>query len=451
MKNFKTVTIVTLSIIGVLFAGNIFFLGILYRSVKEQYLVTARQCLGEADVVEILTRMKEKYNYPDSNIKVVFDINHRLTSSGRTIPAFEHTGDSDSIGNNERLMGLAEAFNSTMAYNLHMQTRQSDNTTNFKLLDSIFLAEMRRVGLHPSHAVVLPADSTPQFSTRGMWNFDYSLYTGKNPIYRAYLTYPLGDLLFSTGGIIATTALIMGALAFAFVYLIRTVLTHKTIDEMKQDFVNNMTHELKTPIAAAYSANDTLLNYGKHHDPEKRERYLRLALEQLTRLSELVENILSMSMERRKNFTLNRENISLKPFLDEIAAVHSMKANKDTTIIVNVVPSDLTLDCDPVHFGNVVSNLLDNAIKYSGATVRIDIDANINGISISDNGNGIPAKAIPYIFNKFYRVPYGNRHDIRGYGIGLYYVLSIVQRHGWSIGVESTLSKGSTFNIRYGK
>ncbi len=128
-----------------------------------------------------------------------------------------------------------------------------------------------------------------------------------------------------------------------------------------------------------------------------------------------------------------------------------MKANKDTTIIVNVVPSDLTLDCDPVHFGNVVSNLLDNAIKYSGATVRIDIDANINGISISDNGNGIPAKAIPYIFNKFYRVPYGNRHDIRGYGIGLYYVLSIVQRHGWSIGVESTLSKGSTFNIRYGK
>ena len=83
--------------------------------------------------------------------------------------------------------------------------------------------------------------------------------------------------------------------------------------------------------------------------------------------------------------------------------------------------------------------------------MHIDIDANINGISISDNGNGIPAKAIPYIFNKFYRVPYGNRHDIRGYGIGLYYVLSIVQRHGWSIAVESTLSKGSTFNIRYGK
>ncbi|MDE6438508.1 MAG: HAMP domain-containing histidine kinase, partial [Muribaculaceae bacterium] len=207
-------------------------------------------------------------------------------------------------------------------------------------------------------------------------------------------------------------------------------------------------HELKTPIAAAYSANDTLLNYGKHHDAEKRERYLRLAIEQLTRLSKLVENILSMSMERRRNFTLAREKTAVKPLLSEIADIQTLKADKPVEIDVDVVPENLEIDCDPVHFGNVINNLLDNAIKYSGETVHIKMRADSGSISVSDNGIGIPHKALPMIFNKFYRVPTGKRQDVRGYGIGLYYVHSIVEKHGWKISAVSSPGKGSVFTIR---
>lgn len=446
MKNFKNVTIVTLGVIAVLFAGNIYFLCRLYSSVKEQYLLTARQCLAEADVVEIMKRLKSRYNYPDSNISIVFDINHRLTESGKLTPAFPAPPESSTTG--EKLMGLSEAFNITLAYNLHTTSEQIGGPADFGMLDSLFLAEMHRVGLHPRHAFVLPADSVPPQSVRNYWQFDYTLFKGRSPIYRAYIAYPLGDLLYSTGGIIATTALIMAALAFAFFYLIRTVVRLRSLDEMKEDFINNMTHELKTPIAAAYSANDTLLNCGKHHDAEKRERYLRLALEQLSRLSELVESILSMSMERRRSFTLSPENVALEPFLSEIAALHTMKAAKHADINLDIEPG-LEIRCDPVHFGNIMNNLLDNAIKYSGDTVAVDIHADPHGITVADNGIGIPAKALPHIFDKFYRVPSGRRQDVRGYGIGLYYVRSIVEKHGWTIGVQSTPGKGSVFTITF--
>ena len=104
-----------------------------------------------------------------------------------------------------------------------------------------------------------------------------------------------------------------------------------------------------------------------------------------------------------------------------------------------------------MHFSNVIGNLIDNSIKYSGDVVSIDIRAGRAGVSVADNGNGIPAKSLPDIFNKFYRVPHGDRSDVRGYGIGLFYVKSIVEKHGWSIEVESRVGKGSIFTIKFGE
>ncbi len=260
---------------------------------------------------------------------------------------------------------------------------------------------------------------------------------------------PLGDMLRQTAGIVITTMLIIVMLAVAFVYLIRTVMKMRSLEEMKDDFTNNMTHELKTPISASYSAIDTLLNCGKHNDATKRERYLKLALDQLSRLSELVEGILSMSMERRKSMVLSKEKTKLKPVLDEISSIHSLRTEKPVTINVRVEPEVLSVETDPAHFANVINNLIDNAIKYSGSSVAIDIHDDSTGITVKDNGNGIPAKSLPLIFNKFYRVPTGNRQDVRGYGIGLYYVKSILSKMGWDIKAASTLGKGSTFTIKF--
>ena len=211
-----------------------------------------------------------------------------------------------------------------------------------------------------------------------------------------------------------------------------------------------MTHELKTPIAIAYSANDALLNYDTDNDPDKKTKYLMIANKQLRRLGELVENILAMSMERRKTMKLKPEDIKLCEFVEEIAAAQRMRGDKDIAINVDVA-DNIVVDADKTHLANVLNNLIDNAIKYSGESVEISISGDNNELSVRDNGIGIPAKSIPYLFNKFYRVPHGNRQDVRGYGIGLYYVKSILDKMDWTIKVRSTEGNGSMFTIKFSK
>lgn len=211
-----------------------------------------------------------------------------------------------------------------------------------------------------------------------------------------------------------------------------------------------MTHELKTPIAIAYSANDALLNYDTANDPQKKVTYLNIANKQLKRLGELVENILAMSMERRKTMKLKPERVQLRPFVEEIAAAQRLRGEKEITISVNV-DEGVSIEADRTHLSNIVNNLIDNAIKYSGDSVKISISGNEREISVADNGIGIPAKSIPYLFNKFYRVPHGNRQDVRGYGIGLYYVKSILDKMGWNIDVRSKEKEGSVFTVKFSK
>ena len=217
---------------------------------------------------------------------------------------------------------------------------------------------------------------------------------------------------------------------------------------MKYDFVSNMTHELKTPIAIAYSANDALLNYDIDNDPDKKKKYLTIANKQLRRLGELVENVLAMSMERRKMMKLKPEEIPLRPFVEEIATAQRMRGDKNISINVNIA-EEVSVKADKTHFANVLNNLIDNSIKYSDDSVEISITCHYKEISVSDNGIGIPSKSIPYLFNKFYRVSHGNRQDVRGYGIGLYYVKSILDKMGWTIGVKSKVGEGSIFTIKF--
>lgn len=266
-------------------------------------------------------------------------------------------------------------------------------------------------------------------------------------VYRACVTPLTGHILSQMMGVIITIFLLMAAFAAAFWYLFHTVSRLRTIEEMKDDFVSNMTHELKTPISIAYSANDALLNYDTSNDPEKKEAYLTIAIKQLKHLGELVENILAVSMERRKTMTLRPERIELTEFAEEIAAAQRMRADKDIAIEVESKGKAMVM-ADKSHLSNVLNNLIDNAIKYSGDTVVINIRIGADGLAVEDNGIGIPSKSLPYVFEKFYRVPHGNRQDVRGYGIGLYYVRHILEKMGWSISVKSREGEGSIFIIK---
>ncbi len=266
-------------------------------------------------------------------------------------------------------------------------------------------------------------------------------------------TEPLdGHVLRQMAGILATSAVILLALGFSFWYLIRILLRQRTLEEMKDDFTNNMTHELKTPIAVAYAANDALLNFGADADGTKRTRYLRICQEQLTRLGGLVEQILSLSMERRHSFRLHRTTFPVADILAPLIEQHKLKADKPVRISTRLTPPGLEVNADRTHFSNIVSNLLDNAIKYSAGQAEVEVEARQEGgafiLSVRDKGIGIPKDKLAHVFDKFYRVPTGNLHTVKGYGLGLYYVKTMVERHGGTVEVESEPGRGSEFVIR---
>ena len=138
----------------------------------------------------------------------------------------------------------------------------------------------------------------------------------------------------------------------------------------------------------------------------------------------------------------------LKEFLTKIIEQQKLKTEKICEFVLEC-PEDAVVEADPTHFSNVIGNLIDNSIKYSGDSVKIAIKLDSTGLSVSDNGIGIPEKSLPDIWSKFYRVPHGNRTDVRGYGIGLFYVKSIIEKHGWNISVVSRQGKGSIFTIKF--
>lgn len=232
----------------------------------------------------------------------------------------------------------------------------------------------------------------------------------------------------------------------SFWYLIHTVARMRTLDEMKSDFTNNMTHELKTPIAVAYAANDALLNF--EEQSEKTRQYLLIGQEQLAKLSEMVEQILNMSLEKRTK-RLNIATLMWRDMIDALVEAQRLKSDKPTDITVDITPSNASVKADRQALSSMVNNLIDNAIKYSGDEAHITISCHNDEIVVSDQGIGIPHSKLPFVFDKFYRVPQGDRHDVKGYGLGLYYVKQMMTQHGGNVEIESDPGKGTTIKLKF--
>lgn len=282
-------------------------------------------------------------------------------------------------------------------------------------------------------------------------HYDYHFNIQSSYAYRIWLEPIDSIILKQMSGILTTSFCILLILSFAFWYLIRTILQQKSLEEITSDFTNNITHELKTPIAVAYAANDALLNFNQADEKAKRDKYLQICQEQLQRLSGLVEQILSMSMERRKTFRLHPELLQLRELIEPLLDQHRLKADRPLQITCDIEPEDLHIHADRFHLSNIISNLIDNAVKYSpeqaNVTIRCrEVDETVE-ISVTDHGIGIAADKQKLIFNKFYRVPTGNLHDVKGYGLGLYYVRTMTEQHGGTVSVISTPGQGSTFTI----
>lgn len=262
---------------------------------------------------------------------------------------------------------------------------------------------------------------------------------------------PNRNFLKQMSGIIISMSAVALILCLSFVYLIYTVFRQKSLEEMRKDFTHNITHELKTPIAAALAVNEALLDFSAGDDPEKRRNYLRMQSKSLGSLSAMVENILSVSVQENEVFTLKPEKCDLRDIVSEQYSNLRMKYGKDICFKAEIPEDAATLYADRFHFSNVIFNIFDNAVKYCTKQPEIILRATKEGkrhrIEIQDNGTGIPPQQRRRIFEKYYRIPTGDVHNASGSGIGLYYSKIIIEKSGGRITAGAASGGGSIFTV----
>lgn len=240
-------------------------------------------------------------------------------------------------------------------------------------------------------------------------------------------------------------------LAIGFLLIIKNLLHHRKISEVQSDFINNMTHEFKTPIATISLASDSILNPIILGNQKKVSYFTGMIKKENRRMNRLVEKILQMARLESKELKLDKQLINVHELLHNILENTQIKLEEKGFIKSEFEASNFEIYADQVHLTNVFYNLLDNAIKYSEEPVQIKVNTSYSkhhlSIIISDNGKGMSKKELQYIFDRFYRIEAGNVHNIKGYGLGLTYVKAIIEKHGGSIHVKSELGIGSSFEI----
>lgn len=241
-------------------------------------------------------------------------------------------------------------------------------------------------------------------------------------------------------------------LTAAFGYLLHTLFRAKSLEQIRRDLTHNITHELKTPIAAAYAATDALRNSETiASDKTTRNEYLDMSLSALSRLGDMVEEILRTSTEEFEKQDLKIERCNAEDIVAEVRSTFDLKYQEREVEWRIDIPADIEIMADRMQMLSMLSALVDNAIKYCTSRPMVTISVlnttNNTVIRIVDNGIGIAPSEQRRVFDKFYRISQGNRHDTKGYGLGLYYVGNIVERHGGTIHLHSTVGKGSEFEI----
>lgn len=253
------------------------------------------------------------------------------------------------------------------------------------------------------------------------------------------------------GFVIVASLLLLILTTWCFIYMLRTIIKQKKLAAIKNDFINNMTHELRTPVATVSAAVEAMQKYDVLDNRERTMTYLNMSAMQLNRLSDLIDEVLTTAIEDQKPFEINKQPLLLNVLIDDVIASHRIKTKKPIHVQLIGFEHDITIDADMVHFPNAINNLIDNAIKYSQSPTHITITYTAtpqqHSLSIQDNGIGIAPTYLKHIFDKFFRIPTGDIHNVKGFGLGLAYVKKVIEKHQGTIEVKSELNNGTIFYI----
>jgi two-component system phosphate regulon sensor histidine kinase PhoR len=260
-------------------------------------------------------------------------------------------------------------------------------------------------------------------------------------------------LLQQIGLQLAATIVFMLIIVVSFVYTLRTIVEQKRIAHLMTDFINNMTHEFKTPLSTVALAVEAILRPDVIARREKIRRYSGIIMDENGRMRKQVDKILQMAVLERGEYELHMTLLDAHVILNSaIEGIALQVEQRKGTVTCSFEARSSVVHADPLHLTNVINNLLDNANKYSPDAPRILVSTqNVDGklvIRITDNGIGIQAEDVPKVFDKYYRVPTGNVHNVKGFGLGLSYVKLLVTAMGGEVGITSRYGEGTTAEVR---
>ena len=335
---------------------------------------------------------------------------------------------------------------------------------NFKLLDIDLRQELLNNGINlPYHFVVLTSDGRevyrcPDYSDKGSEvSFRQYLFRNdpqaKKGIVRIHFP-DMDSYIFSSVQFMIPAVIFTLVLLVTFIFTIVVIFRQKRYTEIKNDFINNMTHELKTPISSISLAAQMLNDESVGKSPTMMKHLGTVIADESRRLRFLVEKVLQMSMFDQKTASFKKKELDLNELLEQTASTFSLRVeHTGGKITTEIEAVDSAIYVDEVHFQNAITNLMDNAVKYRKPDEPVNIHLrtwNEGGrlcFSIQDNGQGIKKENVKKIFDKFYRVHTGNVHDVKGFGLGLAYVKKIINLHEGEIRCESELGKGTKFTV----
>jgi two-component system phosphate regulon sensor histidine kinase PhoR len=328
-----------------------------------------------------------------------------------------------------------------------------EDTLSLERMDSLLLNELQRKNIDIDYGLIHTGlfdksqSLRPQVIERSKLSTTsrsrFSFYENSLTVHFSNIT--LTILKKNLVGILLSFILVAGVI-LCLLYLLKIIKQQKQLSELKNDLINNITHEFKTPIATIGVAMEAIRDFNAGQDPEKNLRYAKISQEQVDKLNGMVEKLLETATLDSESLQLNYENTDLVSLLQN-TTIKEIYATSGKNITFHSSEENIMQSVDVFHFENALNNLIDNAVKYGGEEISVSI-GRINGnleIQISDTGNELTEQHKKHLFEKFYRVPKGNTHDVKGFGIGLYYAKKIIEKHGGTIDLH--LNKLTTFKI----
>ena len=273
----------------------------------------------------------------------------------------------------------------------------------------------------------------------------------KNLVYYFAIRFPNEtSYLFSSLRFWFVLSIALIVILLVYVYSIFTLLQQKKYSDLQRDFINNMTHEFKTPLSSILIASNYLIKQNPILQDEKLEKYTHIIIDQSNKLNQHIEKILSVAKSDNAPLVLDKKTLNVLPILESVIENSKLK-HPETQIEIKTDLATVTIEADEFHFTNLVYNLLDNAIKYSENKPEICIAIAKVGkylqFDFIDNGIGIDSKNLPFVFDKFYRIPSQKSNEVTGFGLGLYYAKKVCDLHHWKITAKCNPKKGCTFSL----